>query len=466
MLNIFKRVSWVFLFFVSSAFAGIDTNLAKFFDSLGFSGNVTSGHAFQGQSAGYYTGGSVYERSGVLDTELLNVQLPKVRAGCGGIDIYSGGVSFIQADELNDTLRNIMSNAGGYVFNLALEEQMPQVASSLKYFNNLAQEMNRFDINSCEMGTALVGSMWPKSREGDRQLCQDLGVANNKFSDYVAARRGCSTGGQVNSILSSATGADKALVTNNINVAWQALQSNSLLKTDPELAELFMSLSGTLIIRAPSSDDASNQIIHLPTLINNKALIKALLEGGEAPVYTCDETVKCLNPSAHPAAIHITEQHALKARVRTLLNDMANKIETDTALTEEEKGLLNATSLPVYKMLTVQEATSRDPSILDVEGYADVIASDLLYEYLEGALSLVSRQSSLLQLPPEKLALFQQDISEARAQVRDQKLTSYQEMMKSAQLIERTQNLERMLMGQLSSHLNQTVTWSQGLRGG
>lgn len=444
--------------------ASIDSDLNNFFDHLGFAANATSAHAYQGQEAGYYTGGSVYARNSVRDLEIVNVQLPKIRAGCGGIDLFTGGVSFVNGQQMIDTLYAVMNNAGGYGASLALEETIPQAASSMKYFNNLAQDINRFNINSCETGTALVGSMWPKTRETERQLCQDLGSSSGHFADYVAARRGCSTGGEVSSVLKGASGAEKAMVITNTNIAWQALTKNSLLKSDTELAELFMSLSGTLVIKAPSSDDANNEMTPYPSLVSDRKLLKALLEGGDAHIYVCDETEDCLNPKS--SRITISTEHALKYRVKALLNDMANKIITDEALTDEEKGLLNATSIPVYKMLTVQAATTHDPTILDIEGYADVIASDMLFQYLSEALSVVHARSALLPLPEEKLVAFQKGISEAERSVRDQKQNAYQQMNMSAQLIERTQNLERMLMGQLSTHLNHTITWAQGLKGG
>ncbi len=47
--------------------------------------------------------------------------LPDINAGCGGIDAYLGSFSFINGDQLQRFVKQIMSNAAGYFFDLALQ---------------------------------------------------------------------------------------------------------------------------------------------------------------------------------------------------------------------------------------------------------------------------------------------------------------------------------------------------------
>lgn len=61
-----------------------------------------------------------------------------------------------------------------------------------------------------------------------------------------------------------------------------------------------------------------------------------------------------------------------------LITGLKNYIRKD-----EEIGLLNSTSLPVYKMLNVQATFQKDKSIMNVSAYADVIAMDILFQYLQ-----------------------------------------------------------------------------------
>ena len=83
------------------------------------------------------------------------------------------------------------------------------------------------------------------------------------------------------------------------NIAWKALQKNAFLSGDTELAELLMSLSGTIILQSGSSDDASHQFKVLSSLAADNQLLKALLHGGSAKLYVCDTTSAdgCINPT-------------------------------------------------------------------------------------------------------------------------------------------------------------------------
>lgn len=72
------------------ALADVNGDLNGFFGSLGYDGNVSKAQAWQGQAAGYMTGGSIYLRNPVKQVQLISMQVPSLNAGCGGIDAYLG----------------------------------------------------------------------------------------------------------------------------------------------------------------------------------------------------------------------------------------------------------------------------------------------------------------------------------------------------------------------------------------
>lgn len=465
-MNIFFRLILLFSGLASQfAFADVSSDLNSFFNNLGFSNNVTAPHAYQGQQAGYYTGGSLFARSSVRDVQIAQVDLPSLRSGCGGIDMYMGGFSFVNSQQLVAAFKNVINNAGGYAFTLAMESQMPEVASAMKYINNMANDINRLNINSCETAAGLVGSVWPRTHEAQQHVCQDIGTSQGLFSDYASARQGCGAGGQMAATLNSASGAYKNLALKNGNLAWKALQQNGFLQSDAQLAEFFMSLSGTVIMSNPGNNDNSTQQYKiLASLAADQQLLKALLHGGQAKIYRCDDTSSdgCLNPSIQ--TVSITQSHALEPQVNKILTNIVNKIYADTPLSQDEIGLLNATRLPVYKMLNVQAAFAGDKSILDVVDYSDVIAVDILFQYLEESLSVIRTSATSLQYPDEILSKFLQGLNLARSSVRDAKQSAYAQVNQAAQLIQQTQVLEQMLAGSLSSQLTSTLQWANTLR--
>src|SRR5262245_65655573 len=75
--------------------ANLNAEMQAMFNDLGALGNVTSPGAFRGQAMNLYTGGSLMMRAPGRNYPLVNVQLPSLRAGCGGIHLFGGAFSFI-----------------------------------------------------------------------------------------------------------------------------------------------------------------------------------------------------------------------------------------------------------------------------------------------------------------------------------------------------------------------------------
>ncbi|MBY0501637.1 MAG: conjugal transfer protein TraH [Alphaproteobacteria bacterium] len=184
------------ILFSSSLYGkGMQANLEKAFGVLGMA-NVTPGGAYQDQSGGFYTGGSVFARSKANNAEIFSLQMPHYRAGCGGIDLFMGGISFINAREFTQLLRNIGSNASGYAFNLALATVTPQIKSVLDDLSTKVHNMTNQNINSCETAATLVGAVWPQSDLSSQHLCNAIGNSYGHVSDWVQSRQKCGVKGE------------------------------------------------------------------------------------------------------------------------------------------------------------------------------------------------------------------------------------------------------------------------------
>lgn len=450
----------------STMYAGINQDLNNYFNQLGFSSNVTGTSAYHGQSAGYYSGGSIVTRNAVRDVQIMQMDLPSYRSGCGGIDLYAGGFSFINSDQLVSTLKNILNNSASYSFTLAMETVTPEIANVMKYWYDIANKVNQANVNSCETAESLVGGMWPKTRAAQQRVCEDVGTGTSLFSDWAQARQGCGAGGQFTESMNRGRQNPyyKNMIIDSGNIVWKATQQIGFLKADPELAELFMSLSGTVVLyKNGSGDNATMEHKQYPAIVENNDILTALLYGSKAKIYQCDttDTDGCL----HPKQIDITifKDNAFSARVVTILTNITNKIYEDKPLNEEEIGLLQSTSLPIYKMLNVTAAFQKDKAVIDVTGYADVIATDILFQYLHESLQIVRRAIKTLPYPEEILAEITPNIEREMMELRKKQGSAYQQLAQYTQIIEQTQVLERMLAADLSSELSSTLSWAKGL---
>tara|TARA_R110000868_G_scaffold380821_3_gene647121 strand:- start:861 stop:2261 length:1401 start_codon:yes stop_codon:yes gene_type:complete len=452
---------------ISPAWGNVNSDLDNYFDKLGMMSNTTAPHAYQGQQAGYYSGGSLYARSSVKNVQLIDIELPSFRSGCGGIDAFAGGFSFVKREEIVDLARNVMNNSAGYAFTLALEQVTPQLANTMKYIQDMANKANQMNINSCETAEGLVGGIWPKTRAAQQKVCQDVGASNGMFKDYAESRQGC-TSDDLNYNFDTTMEAGmknpayRNLVLDNGNLVWKALTANHFVSGDAEMAELLMSLSGTIIIKKTGAGKtAVNHFEILSSLAKDNSLFKAILNGDTATIYKCDETVLCLNPTQQK--ITVSPQSALKGRVAKLLSTIGQKIIDDRPLSDQEIGLIQSTRIPIYKILNVQAAYQKDPNILDIESYADIIAADILFQYLQENLDIVRVSARSLQYPAEIMAQFTDGINTAISDVRAEERNAQNKISMAMQLVEQTQVLEQMLAGQLSAQLGSSLTWARSL---
>lgn len=453
-----SKLALLVLFLAEFAYGGMQDDLTKAFKQMNFNVNVSD--AYVAQSAGHYSGGSLYARAPVRNQQISYINLPKMSAGCGGIDMFMGGFSIINKADAIELAKSVMSNGKGYAFNLALETAAPLISNNMKNWVNSISYATNNRINSCELGTGLVGAVFPKTEESQRNVCQSIAGSKGYLSDYVEARMECSKSSGREKTFNRAKhekGREKELL-GSMNFAWQAIKGNSLFNSDKQLGELMMSLSGTVIYQDESANNGSKKIV-LPSLAMNSKFISSLMFGGEIEVYSCDEEKDCLNPVK--ANDKITQGQGIVKMVEKMLNNIVQKIRSiDIPLNDEEKKFIQSTSLPVYKMLNVQSAYSKGISAFDITNYSEIIASDILYVYLEESIQEVLNSARTLQIPESEFNLFINNIEEAKSNIRNRKADINKQYTLIHQMINQTRQLEQRLSVRMQDNLKNALTWS------
>ena len=156
----------------------------------------------------------------------------------------------------------------------------------------------------------------------------------------------------------------------------------------------------------------------------------------------------------------ISDQHALRKRVHAILESLVQKIYEDGQPTEEEKGFLNSTRLPVFKMLNVITAFRKGHAPLDIHQYADLIALDVLYKYVLEVIDVVHDSVSQLravQVDESHLEHFLKQLRVARERITLRRNNAFQHMDNVLSFIQSTQLIEKQLhamMGSVASETN------------
>lgn len=461
-----RKLVYFLLFCSSTTFASMQSDLKSAFEKINVVSNTTP--AYEAQSVGYYSGGSMYARSAVRNQNIANITLPKTSAGCGGIDMHFGGFSFITNDQAKNLAKNIMGDAVSYGFNIALETISPLIANSYKDLRNVVNEVNNMNINSCETAVGLVGSVFPKTEESQRQICQSLANQSGYFSDYANARMECGNSSSRQGAFDELRkkGGYEDFLLDDLNFAWKAITSNPLFSNDQELAEVMMSVSGTIIYK--SGGRRNNAQKHqLPSLAISEDFINALMNGGKIKIYRCDDKLKCLNPYYNADSIlNIDQKNSFVGMVSAKLNSITEKIRSnDSPLSASEIEFINSTSLPIYKMLNVHAAFSRGLSAFDLTMYSELIAADILYRYLEESINEVLRKARMLQLPESEYKEFIKGIEIAKQNIRNKKIDNYNANTQRIQMIEQSMLIEKRLASQLEKPFKDAMAWAENLQG-
>src|SRR4051812_5894088 len=91
--------------------AGIEGEMHKFFDNLGYGSNITTANSYHDQQGGYYTAGSMVARAKREQANLFGFMPPNAASQCGKFDFYGGSFSFISTEQFLSLMTNIGQNA-------------------------------------------------------------------------------------------------------------------------------------------------------------------------------------------------------------------------------------------------------------------------------------------------------------------------------------------------------------------
>ncbi len=448
MKNAFKQGVAAGLFLgVSLSFAGVSHDLDTFFNGLGYDSNTTSPGAYESQAAGSYGSGSLVVRNQVKQFQLVQLDMPSVSSGCPGIDLYTGSISFIKGKRLKELGKAVMSNSAAYAFDVALATTVPELKQIKDNLQALEQKMNQANINSCQLSQNLVGGLWPKTKTSQEKICHDQGTMGDSgmFSDYVQARQGCA-GPDFNRALEKAEAdpkqKDEVIV--NKNMIWSMLKDKSALSSDTELAELMMSLTGTIIV------DKDGHVTEVPSLIKNQDLIAAILgrDDGQAAVariWSCNETEKCMR--VHLKEISIDQEKSFKARVSKLIESLYVHIKTDDDknISAAETNLVAMSHIPIFKFLTVLAASEYGVNAVDLNDYSSLLAQDMLTQYLSELLGEVKNVTAGSMLTEAMVETLEKRINHAEHAVAQMVPEVGHRLDEKLRLVERVRSIEKQI---------------------
>ncbi len=338
-------------------------------------------HYFAGQQRGYYSGGSYSGRWPSTSDYPLTVEAPRIKSGCGGIDVFMGGFSFMNTDYLVNKLQSILTNASAVAFDLALKTLCEQCSNTIKNFEALADKLNSMQIDECAAAKELVGVVADENGFHSSEVMRErLGTAikENKLVSGTAEMWDILTR-EDRANNNQPRQADVAQVTSacNADIRTIFLNGGSLLANvgsrmniPAAHIDLIRGLVGDVQLEGVAK--AYRVAAIPPCSQNNPGDIKAFTDG---EVYA---------KSASGACTRINDANRdLTSSVTTTLSAIAVKLEAKAVLTSTEQGFLDSSPLSILPILkTAVGAGAREAIIpglaaITARAYSLQMLSDL-----------------------------------------------------------------------------------------
>jgi conjugative transfer pilus assembly protein TraH len=408
----------------SHAMAG---EMDDLFDSIGAYGNTTAPGAYSAQGQNIYTGGSLFMRIPHKTLRPMTIDPPRLSYGCGGIDMYLGSFSFIKKDEFISAFKNISTQAAAtYAFKIALDNCCPYINKTISELQAIANEINSLNISGCETKASLEQKY--QSLQRTKQHFSNISaVWTGRASDTAEARGTQTDENKVNANLDAAqkqSDAVKRLLSPG-NLVWRALseaQGNVISAAD---RELFMSLSGTVIIRTSDPKEPLLKRLGKPLSVadfihgsSSRAITIWYCEDKDYSPDGCNkvsETTRVITP--------------YKETVRKKLEDIAEKFRNNEKLTKDEIAFINVSMIPIYKTLAV--ATSIKNAAMDyiwIEKYSELIAA----EYASAFIRKISIAiQTALSNPKDAIDIELDALQDIKNTLKDREIAAGQELQKA-----------------------------------
>ncbi len=336
----------------------------------------TSPGSFEDQTRGYVTAGGMSGRVDVHNDYLMSLSLPKVKAGCGGIDMFLGGMSFLDPDYLVQKLESILQAAPAVAFQYLLEtldEKMGNIISKMEAATNF---LNSIQVNDCRLANRMV-----QIAKGDDNMSGII----EEMTGYKSVKQG---------FAKSYQNSREKIQANNNNPTEDL--RDALTNCPAEVTEIFR--TGSLLSHAATRVGAGDWASVMRARVGDVYMrwdptdkVPLFTAIPQCPAQDTESPQDFLTGRVQKRALNIPPTGADCAQdgtgrgalilARERMESIATKIRTRAALSAEERQFVaNVRTLPVYRML---EWGVRQGVVNSVIGDTDeLVALTLAYQML------------------------------------------------------------------------------------
>lgn len=439
-----------------SAQAKIQEDLSKVWNSLGGESVSNEANFYKGQKAGHYAMGSMYFSRQKKNRPIISVNHPEFDfdKSCYNQGVLNfGAISFISGDELKNKLTSIVQQSGLMFAYLGISSISPVIGETLQEVYSKLQELGGFLADECQAAKQIVsfaGDKLSQHSEMAKDIFSKSNLNSGKNKDLSSSYKQFPQGKA--GALDAAANKDERLILENVNLAWKALDKLKI--SSQELKELMMTISGTVIIKAGKNDGSPPSFQYISSNVTSPSLLEALLKGNKNL-----KTISCLDPSkcldVLEKDIFIELDKSFEHNVIKYLNLIQSALLEDKELEDSSKRFLANAGLPAYAIYDVlYQFTSGHPEY-EQGIFVEVIAWNILYNYLSDILKEVNEAANNLQISANsELKEFKNSIKEAQRLLANHEMKDIARYKLQLFLVKRAEHMEESIADDISESLN------------
>jgi conjugative transfer pilus assembly protein TraH len=332
---------------------------------------VDSPSSYDSQRRNFYSAGGIRARVDTSNDYLATVSLPRLKAGCGGIDLFMGGFAFLDEDYLVEKFQNMIQAAPAIAFNMALSTMSDKLANHVGKLESTTNWLNQLQLDDCAMSKTVIaefnkddpdvmGAMWNEMTQG-KSLNDALTRGYQEQQERTVANEGRPTVDLTDSI-EDCPAEFRALVSDG-----SMIENATRLAGMEEYADVIRGLLGDIEIATP--DDALiPQVREVSACNNDQMTVDDMLFGQTMARRSVADGGECY-ADANQSVLSITQNN---------LRGIANSMVGNVALTPDQIGFIeNNSFIPIFPILSQAIV----PGNVDVEisSMSNIIGSAISY---------------------------------------------------------------------------------------
>ena len=124
--------------------------------------------SYQSQQRGFYSAGSFTARRRMTNDYLVTTAPPRLDVGCGGVDLFLGGFSYLDSEYLVEKFERVLQAAPALAFQIAMQEYCKPCVAGLEAMEAITNQLNTIQMNDCQAAKGLATMIVDPSEVGPR----------------------------------------------------------------------------------------------------------------------------------------------------------------------------------------------------------------------------------------------------------------------------------------------------------